>query len=144
MTNPTIVLVPGAWQKPVFFENFCEKLCEAGYPTEQVALPSTGGHELPLAGLLEDVAAVQAVLARLTEQGKSVVLLAHSSGGAVASNAAEGFDVDGIIYATAFAVPKGVCMMDLMGGKPLHWMDVQVSVLHGVFAVIWLDVKRRS
>ncbi|KAK6206643.1 hypothetical protein LQW54_007595 [Pestalotiopsis sp. IQ-011] len=131
MTNPTIVVVPGAWQKPTFFENFCQKLRDAGYPTEQVVLPSVGGHELPLAGLPEDVAAVQAVLARLTQQGKRVILLGHSSGGAVASNAAEGFDVDGIIYTTAFAVPKGVCMMDLMGGKPLHWMDVQGDRVYG-------------
>lgn len=128
MTNPTIVVVPGAWQKPTFFENFCQKLRDAGYPTKQVVLPSVGGNDLPLAGLPEDVAAVQAVLARLAQQGKRVILLGHSSGGAVASNAAEGFDVDGIIYTTAFAVPKGVCMMDLMGGKPLHWMDVQVGV----------------
>ncbi|ETS74471.1 hypothetical protein PFICI_14337 [Pestalotiopsis fici W106-1] len=131
MTNPTMVVVPGAWQKPSVFENLCQKLREAGYPTEQIILPSVGGHDLPLAGLAEDVAAVQSVLNQLTRDGKRAVLLGHSSGGLIASNAAEGFDVDGIIYMTAFVVPKGKALMELMGGKPLHWMDVQGDRVFG-------------
>ena len=130
MTNPTIVIVPGAWQKPRIFEGFCQKLREAGYSTELVNPPSIGGVELPLAGLAEDVAAVQSVLEQLTRDGKRAVLLGHSSGGLIASNAAKGFDLDGIIYMTAFAVPKGKALMELMGGKPLDWMDVQVSKHH--------------
>jgi hypothetical protein len=58
--KPTIVIVPGAWQKPAAFEPFLETLRETGYEAIHVPQPTVGGTELPLAGLADDIAAVQA------------------------------------------------------------------------------------
>jgi alpha-beta hydrolase superfamily lysophospholipase len=104
MSKPSVVVVPGAWQKPAAFVTIVEKLTAAGYPSEHVSMPTVGGTELPLAGLEDDVAAVQAVLTRLTKEGKKVVLVGHSSGGLVSSNAVVGFDGVSVIYLSAFMV----------------------------------------
>ncbi|KAH8655214.1 alpha/beta-hydrolase [Xylariales sp. PMI_506] len=125
MPETTVVIVPGAWQTPAAWTDFCKTLNDAGYPTEYVALPTVGGTELPLAGLSDDVAAVQAVLEKLSDEGKNIVIIGHSSGGLVGSNAIEGYNIHGMIYLAAFMVPKGKALLDLLGGNPLPWMNVE-------------------
>lgn len=90
-------------------------------------MKTVGGTELPLAGLEDDVAEVRAVLTRLRDQGKQALLLCHSSGGLVGSNSVEGFDVAGVIYLSAFLIPKGKSLLEMLGGNPLPWMVIQVS-----------------
>lgn len=90
-------------------------------------MKTVGGTELPLAGLEDDVAEVKAVLARLQGEGKKALLLCHSSGGLVGSNSVEGFDVAGVIYMSAFLIPKGKSLLEMLGGNPLPWMVIQVS-----------------
>lgn len=139
MSKATIVVVPGAWQKPIVWDGFRATLKSAGYESEYVTLPTNGGTETPPAGLAEDVVAVRAALEPLVEQGKEVVLLCHSSGGVIGSNAVEGFDaashkaagktggVVRVVFLAAFMLPKGQSLLGLLGGNPLPWMVVEVS-----------------
>jgi alpha-beta hydrolase superfamily lysophospholipase len=90
-------------------------------------MKTVGGTELPLAGLKDDVAEVMAVLERLNKEGKKPLLLCHSSGGLVGSNAVSGYDVTGLIYLAAFLIPKGNSLLAMLGGNPLPWMIVQVG-----------------
>uniref|UniRef100_L2GBV1 AB hydrolase-1 domain-containing protein n=1 Tax=Colletotrichum fructicola (strain Nara gc5) TaxID=1213859 RepID=L2GBV1_COLFN len=103
-----------------------------------VALPTVGGTTTPLASLSDDVAAVRTELDKLVSDGKEVVIYSHSYGGVVASNAVEGYDVAprtaaagstggvvSIVYASAFMLPKGSSLLDLLGGTPLPWMVVE-------------------
>ena len=123
----TIVIVPGAWQKPEAWDILIQKLADAGHVARLVPLPSVGGTETILTGLKEDVAAVQAVLSQLKQDGqKPPLLLCHSSGGVVGSNVAQGHTVAGIIFLSAFVLPEGKSLLDMLGGQPLPWMDVQV------------------
>ncbi|KAH9908439.1 alpha/beta-hydrolase [Xylariomycetidae sp. FL2044] len=131
-TKPTIVLVPGAWQKPRAWNTLLAKLQDAGYATELAVLPTVGGTELPLAGLAEDVAVVQSILNKLKAEGKKSLLLCHSSGGVVGSNSVKGFDVEGIIYMAAFMIQSGKSLLDMLGGQPLPWMNVQGDRVTGV------------
>jgi alpha-beta hydrolase superfamily lysophospholipase len=140
-TKPTIVIVPGSWQLPSAWDDFRAVLAKAGHQTYHVALPSVGGTELPLTGLSEDVAAVQHVIGGLADHGDEIVLLCHSSGGVVGSNAVEGYDIATrkaagkkggvirIVYLSAFMLPKGKSLLDMLGGVPLPWMIVDVSPL---------------
>lgn len=142
-TKPSIVIIPGAWQKPAAFRGIVERLSAAGYPTVHVPLPTVGGTETPLAGLDDDVAAVRAVLAPLVEGGedggaRDVVLIGHSSGGISMSAVAEGLDaasrraagkkggVVRCVYLAAFVLPKGQSLLGMLGGQPLPWMVVEV------------------
>ncbi|KAK8035600.1 hypothetical protein PG993_010595 [Apiospora rasikravindrae] len=128
MSKPVVVIVPGSWQKPVAFEGLVQRLQTAGFEAIHVPLPTVGGTDLPLAGLAEDVAAVQAVLQKLAGEGKKALVVGHSSGGLVGSNAVAGQDnVVGLIYLSAFMIPKGKALLDMLGGNPLPWMDIQAS-----------------
>lgn len=81
MSKPSIIIIPGAWQKPVAFEGIVNLFEKTGYPTVHVPLPTVGGTETPLAGLDEDVEAVRKVLEPLVNEGKEVVMIGHSAGG---------------------------------------------------------------
>ncbi|VUC27905.1 unnamed protein product [Clonostachys rosea] len=125
-SKPTIVIVPGAWQKPAVWTSFQEKLKGAGYPTEYIKLKTVGGEELPLAGLEDDVAEVRTVLDKLSSSGKRAVLLCHSYGGIVGSNSVEGSNaVDAMIYLSAFMIPKDKSLADMLGGDSPSWMIMQ-------------------
>ena len=130
MSKPAIVIVPGSWQKPVSWDGFVERMQKAGYEAIHVPLPTVGGTVTPLASLAEDVAAVRAALSSLAEQGKKALVLCHSSGGLVGSNAVpESSNVVGLLFLTAFMIPKGHAVLDMLGGQPLPWMDIQVARL---------------
>ncbi|TLD10677.1 hypothetical protein PgNI_06669 [Pyricularia grisea] len=123
--NTTIVIVPGAWHTRVAWDRFIETLEAASYNVIYVPLPTVGGTELPLKSLEDDVAAVRDVLARLAKENRDALLLCHSAGGLVASNAVEGVEnVAGVVYVTAFMVPRGSSLLDMIGGRPFDWMEV--------------------
>lgn len=140
MSNPTIIIIPGAWQTPAAFEKIVDLLGQTGYPTIHVPLPSVGDVDTPLASLTDDIDAVRKVLLSLVDEGKEVVLIGHSAGGISMSGAVEGLDVasrkaegkqGGVtrcIFFAAFVLPKGQSLLGALGGQPLPWMMVEVSV----------------
>lgn len=142
-TNPTIVIVPGAWQLTSCFVPFADLLRSKGFETQIVTMPSVGGTELPLTGLPEDIAAVRRVIEPLAEAGREIVLLTHSAGGVSGGGAVKGLDVKArraaglpggvarVIYMAAFMVPQGSSLLEMLGGKPAPWMVVEVSTEGG-------------
>jgi len=81
---------------------------------------------------------LRTVLTEIADQGKSIILIAHSYGGFVAGSAVEGLGFtqrleDGkkggiirLIYLAAFATPKGTSLMDTVQGKDLPWWKREV------------------
>ncbi len=137
--KPTIVIVPGSWQLPLVWDEFRALLARAQYQSYHVNLPSVGGTTLPLTGLAEDVAAVQLAVQGFADCGDEIILLCHSSGGVVGSNAVEGYDIATrraagkkggvirVVYLSAFMLPAGQSLLGMLGGVPLPWMVVSVS-----------------
>lgn len=137
LRKPNIVLVPGAFSFASTYSRLLEKLTTLEYAAEVLELPSAGSSP-PLKGPDDDVAALQSLLSSNVEQGNEVVLVCHSYGGIVASNAVEEFTLarrreagkEGgvilVIYMAAFALPKGQSLFNLLGGEPQHWMIVEV------------------
>lgn len=136
--QPVFVLAPGAWHTPDCYQNVQDRLHAQGWETRAVAYPSVGA-EPPTKGAFDDAAAVRAEVQALVDQGRQVIVVGHSYGGLVISEAskdlgykqrqAEG-KAGGIIllvYLTAFVVPKGLSLIKMLGGNPLPWMDFQVS-----------------
>ncbi|KAH7336389.1 hypothetical protein BKA65DRAFT_563487 [Rhexocercosporidium sp. MPI-PUGE-AT-0058] len=83
---PTIVFTPGAWHGTWAFDKVRSQLESLGYPTEAVALPSVGSNNLTV-GLAEDAAALRTELTTLADAGKEIVMVVHSYGGVVRTNA---------------------------------------------------------
>ena len=91
-SKPTIVLVHGAFASPAGWSGVAEALHKDGY---QTATPALG-----LASVAEDVAIVRSTLDAIPGDK---ILVGHSYGGFVITNAASGrTDVRGLVYTAAY------------------------------------------
>ncbi|MEV0890603.1 alpha/beta hydrolase [Promicromonospora sp. MEB111] len=97
ISKPTVVLVHGAFADASGFGGVIDRLQRDGYPVIAVGNP--------LRGLASDAAYVRSVVDSIDGD---VVLVGHSYGGGVITNAASGADnVDALVYIAAFAPDKG-------------------------------------
>jgi pimeloyl-ACP methyl ester carboxylesterase len=119
--KPTIVLVHGAWADSSSWSGVIPRLQRRGYTV--VAAPN------PLRGLSSDSAYVRAFLSTIPGP---IVLVGHSYGGAVITNAATGNpNVTALVYVDAFAPEKGETVNSLVGstsalaGDPATLFDVR-------------------
>ncbi|KAL5333798.1 Alpha/beta hydrolase fold-1 [Aspergillus crustosus] len=134
-TNPTIVFSIGSWLTPASFNTLRARLTERGIPSEVPAHPTIGA-EPPSKTLADDIASLKAVLTRLVDEGKDVIVVGHSSGGVSASGAVEGLEkasrkaaglqggVILVVYMAAFVLDKGQSLLSMLGGQYLPWMLV--------------------
>ncbi|MCP2355532.1 pimeloyl-ACP methyl ester carboxylesterase [Nonomuraea thailandensis] len=103
--RPTVVLVHGAWADASSWSGVVARLQADGYPVRAIANP--------LRSLTGDAASVKTFLATLTGP---VVLVGHSYGGAVITNAATGNPaVKALVYVNAFAPDAGESATQLAG-----------------------------
>ena len=89
----TILFVPGFWEASAPFARVTALLESQGYSTQIAVLPSTGKASPGNPGMKDDIATVRSTIADLVEAERDVVLVLHSAGGFLGSNAAEGLDV---------------------------------------------------
>ncbi|MEV4347684.1 alpha/beta hydrolase [Actinoplanes sp. NPDC049596] len=101
--KPTVVLVHGAWADSSSWNPVIQRLRHDGYPVQAIANP--------LQGLTSDTAYVTSYLA--TIKGPKV-LVGHSYGGAVITNAATAVpDVKSLVYIAGFIPLKGETIGEL-------------------------------
>ena len=84
---PVLVLVTGAWHVPAHYEPFLDALGHSGFETHCPLLPTCNGSRPPNASLQDDVAAVNHLLRSLVDKDQDVLVVMHSYGGAVGTNA---------------------------------------------------------
>lgn len=104
-----IVLVHGAWADGAGWEGVYRALTAKGHKVSVV--------QNPLTSLNDDIAATNRVLAR---QDGPVLLVGHSYGGAVITQAGNAANVAGLVFVTAFAPDAGESVSSLLeaGGGP--------------------------
>jgi pimeloyl-ACP methyl ester carboxylesterase len=106
--KPTIVLVHGAWADGSSWSAVAQNLENDGY---NVDVPPN-----PLRGLTSDSAYVASYLQTISGP---VVLVGHSYGGAVITNAATGNpNVKALVYVDAFAPDQGETVQQLVAARP--------------------------
>lgn len=111
--KPTIVLVHGAFADASGWNQVAERLLRDGYP---VIAPAN-----PLRGVSGDSAYLASILGAL---GGPLVLVAHSYGGIVVTNAATGNpNVKALVYVAAFAPDQGDTLIGLQTRFPGSRLD---------------------
>lgn len=136
----TFLFVHGAWHGGWCWENIEAPLQERGYVTLAPDLPAHGKRAEPLAEQTLDTYADDVVLL-LDKQSEPVILVGHSMGGAVITQAAEKRPekVKKLVYLAAFmlrpgqsvnGLDNGIRPIDLMArsadGKTVGWSEKQV------------------
>jgi pimeloyl-ACP methyl ester carboxylesterase len=106
-SQPSIVLVHGGFVDGAGWEGVYNSLKKDGYDISVVQNPTTS--------LADDVAATRLAIAQV--QGP-VVLVGHSYGGAVITEAGTDPKVAGLVYVTAFAPDKGESVATLIKDPP--------------------------
>jgi pimeloyl-ACP methyl ester carboxylesterase len=104
-TKPTVVLVHGAWADGSSWSGVVERLQHDGYPVRVPPNPlrSLPGDSATIAGFLSTIAG-------------PIVLVGHSYGGAVITNAATGnANVKALVYVDAFLPEQGETVLPLAG-----------------------------
>src|SRR5712691_4052417 len=105
-SNPTIVLVHGAFASPAGWDGVAAALHKDGY---QTVTPALG-----LASVSDDVAIVRSTLDSIPGDK---ILVGHSYGGFVITNAASGrSDVRGLVYTAAYVPDSGETITSLSVG----------------------------
>lgn len=139
-SKPLIFFAPGAWHSPASFRLVRDALHERGWETDAVEYPSVGA-EPPNKALTDDVVVVRANLESLVEQGKHLLVVAHSYGGLVCGEAirelgskerakqGKSGGVIVLLYLSAFVLHRGQTIFDLLGGSWLPWFRVEVMSL---------------
>lgn len=107
-TKPTVVLVHGAWADSSSWSGVVKRLQHDGYTVD---VPPN-----PLMGLATDAASIEDFLSTISGP---IVLVGHSYGGAVITNAATGNpNVKALVFIDAFVPDQGETVVQLAGAQP--------------------------
>jgi len=123
-----IVLVHGAWGDVSGWEGVYKILNVKGYHVDVVS-----NSDQSLTG---DVASVKAVLAR---QKGPVILVGHSYGGAVITEAGDTSNVVGLVYVSAFAPDAGESLLSLQKAGP---PNPESGIMPPVDGLLWYDMAK--
>ncbi|KAJ4354444.1 uncharacterized protein N0V89_006181 [Didymosphaeria variabile] len=93
--KPTLVLVPGSFALPEFYANVVSAVKSAGYDIHMIHNLSTGlaaneGRPEGPHSMYEDAAQIAETISKLSDEGKDIVLFAHSYGGVPATQSLKG------------------------------------------------------
>ncbi|KAK7424097.1 hypothetical protein QQX98_000707 [Neonectria punicea] len=124
-SKPTLIFVPGAWHTPETWGKVTSAMKAHQFKCVSVTLPTTLAN--PAANFSDDFKAVRDAILAETTQGRNVVLVVHSYGGAVGGSAIHGLakpqdDASGRVIgyfmtATGFTKANST-FLDGFGGKP--------------------------
>lgn len=136
MSKPDVVVVPGAWHRPAHFERLVKELGKAGYNAVATTLASVDSSP-PAASWDVDAQAAREVILKSLDAGKDVIVVGHSYGGIVMSEAAKNLgkkvrqeqgEKSGIlrlIYMCAVAAQEGRNLVEMTA--PVTEAELQVA-----------------
>lgn len=113
------LFVPGFWEGAQPFESVSRLLSLKHFQTETCSLPSTGSISPGNPSMLDDIAAIRSSVESVLSAEEEIILVLHSAGGFLGSNAMEGLSkktraesglkggVVGIVFLAAAVFPEG-------------------------------------
>ena len=131
------VLVHGGFTDGWYWGETATRLEKEGHRVHIAELPSTGIDPSALGGVADDVAEVRRLV---RASGEPVVLVGHSYGGMVITEAADEPSIAHRVYLSAFWAERGQALMDLLTG-PTDWI---VATDDGAAIRVTDDVDRAA
>lgn len=144
--KPIIIVVHGAWHRPIHYINIYNYFQAKGYTVRIPAL-ATAGHsdEVAQRDTSDDVQLLRSVMKEYLDQGKSIVVVCHSFGGFPSTAAAIGETISdrqargekggvaAMVYLVSFAPLQGVSLLDAINyndeSQRPGWWFMEVSLL---------------
>jgi len=94
MSKPSILLITGSFALPEFYDSIVDPVAAKGYEIKALHLPSVGLKTGPREGvpptMYDDAAFIAQEAKRLADDGKDVILIAHSYGGVPMTESTKG------------------------------------------------------
>ncbi|KAJ5640035.1 uncharacterized protein N7484_007897 [Penicillium longicatenatum] len=133
--STTILFVPGAWHNPDCYDPVVQRLEAVGYKTDKVHLPTVDPptHYLDFSA---DVSRIRAQIEHAVNEGRDVVVVAHSYGGLPSNEAIKGLDINTrqkvgltggvthLFFCCSFVIAEGQSLISAFGGNDLPWFRV--------------------
>jgi pimeloyl-ACP methyl ester carboxylesterase len=157
-STPTIVLLQGTFQLPKVYYDFAKLIKSHGFPVVQPRYPSLNQDDPDLASrdLTDDVAVVEAAIRDIVEeQNKRAIIVMHSYGGLVGAESVpeeltvksrqeKGLDggVEHLFYLTAFVMPLGRSIFDMIGNSTQHEFFDGLFVMKDPLEKMYNDLPR--
>ena len=144
--EPVILIVPGAYLPPESWAPFTKALSEAGFEAYCPRLPTVGDVRPPKHTFADDVKAVRKEAIEIATKERNIIVLAHSYGGMVASEALdEGLcahsrppftgGVIKIVLLNAWLPLKGTCLKDILG---THGWKSNCDIAFNEDGTVWI------
>ena len=134
MSKPSILLIPGSFALPEFYDPVLNAVAAKGYEIRALHLPSVGLKTGPREGspptMYDDAAFIAKEAETLADEGKDVVLVAHSYGGVPVTESTKGLGKEerqkqgkkgGIVslaYMTCLVPAVGMTAMGVLADVP--------------------------
>jgi hypothetical protein len=144
MAKPTIIIVPGAFHKPIHYTKIINKLVLGGYDVFATTHKSSNDNFREVdtnASHFDDSVEINRTLEPLLAEGKEVVIVSHSygsfptcasvEGNTIVERAAKGLQggIKAVINVAGFAFPsrgKSITGSDESNFKPLEYHTMKV------------------
>lgn len=140
MSKPQIVVIPGAWHGPFYFDAVKKTLSTHGYTIHTTQMPAVG-NPTPCSDLSEDYGALHKLVdTAIGPNGNDVIVICHSWGGIVTTGGLQGYSKierekegkkGGVVrlgYMTSFMPDVDQALSDMIPSMPT-WYEMGVSFL---------------
>ncbi|OAP63370.1 hypothetical protein AYL99_02597 [Fonsecaea erecta] len=171
MSKPSLLLIPGSFALPEFYDPIIDAVAAKGYEIKGLHKPSVGlasgqGREgVAPPSMYDDAAFIAKEAEKLADQGKDVILLGHSYGGVPLTESTKGLSKEerqkqgkpgGIVnlaYMTALVPAVGQAAMSVLADVPKQQrLDLKVDengwMYHDAFeetaAIVFSDLPKEE
>ncbi|KAJ7037790.1 Alpha/beta hydrolase fold-1 [Mycena alexandri] len=143
-TKPEIIIIPGSFCPLKYYDPVVADLKAHGYSVHGVELETVGRRDTAAPGMYDDAAAIAALVTRLANEGKDVVLVPHSYGGVPTCESAKGLaktvrEKEGkaggivrIVFVSAIVPKEGESLREVTAdsGVPVDYVGVEGEYLY--------------